>query len=241
MQREQHSSKSRLLAAAKALFAEKGYEATAIAQITREAGTSHSQFLKYYSGKEDLRTEIIEQQWSELTNALVLATAGMQSAGERLKLALNMFVSLLENDSEFRAILLLEQTVRRDREGIVISPEFRRFVNVIGEIVNAMKAQGELSPDVNAEALRAALIGAVEGMMRDQSLASGDFPARYSVIDIRKLLSIFADAPRRVRRLAPEPEVVISEGTLYPRSTEDEWIRYYLKLGDTALNPAELS
>src|SRR5437660_10804058 len=110
MRHDDHSSKSRLRAAAKQLFAEKGYEATTIADITRSAKTSHSQFLKYYSGKEDLRTEILAQQWSDLTKAIVLAIASVKPPFQQLKLASNMFVSFLENDFEFRSILLLQQT-----------------------------------------------------------------------------------------------------------------------------------
>src|SRR5207302_5179238 len=101
MSHEERSSRGRLRAAAKRLFAQRGYEATAISDITRAAKTSHSQFLKYYSGKDELRREIIEQQWSELTKAIILAMAGIPSAAEKLKLALNMFINFLENDPEF--------------------------------------------------------------------------------------------------------------------------------------------
>ena len=240
MQHDGHSSKSRLLAAARTLFVQKGYEATTIADITRTAKTSHSQFLKYYSGKEELRTEITEQQWSEMTKAIILATASIHSPIEQLKLALNMFVSSLENDLEFRAILLLEQTATRNQEGLVTNPEFRRFMTVLGEIVSAMKAEGSLLPDVSPQALKAALVGAVEGMMRDQLFASGNSAAQYSIEQVRKLLLIFAGACV-VSRPARELEPVISRETLPARSSEDEWIRYYLKLGDAALNPSELS
>ena len=241
MRRGEHSSKNRLLLAARTLFAEKGYDATDIADITRAAKTSHSQFLKYYSGKEELRTEILEQQWSELTKAIILAIAGIRLPIEQLKLALNMFVSFLENDPEFRAILLLEQTASRNREGVVTSPEFRRFTSVLGEIVNAIEADGGMLPDINPQALRAALVGAVEGMMRDQLFVTDNSAAQYSMEQVRQLLSILTSAACRVSRAVRELEPVISRETLPARSTEDEWIRYYLKLGDAALSPSELS
>ena len=181
MQQDKHSSRSRIQSAAKTLFAEKGYEATTIADITKAAKTSHSQFLKYYSGKETLRREIIEQQWSELTKAIILALPSVASATGKLTLALNMFVSFLEADPEFRAILLLEQAATRDGEGVVVNPEFREFILLLVEIVNAMKADGELSPRVNVQALRSALVASVEGMMRDQLLASRGFPAIFHI------------------------------------------------------------
>ena len=242
MRQDKQSSRSRIRAAAKALFANKGYEATTIADITRAAKTSHSQFLKYYSGKENLRLEIIEQQWSELTKAISLAIPSVPSAAGKLTLALNMFVTFLDADPEFRAILLLEQTATRDSEGVAISPEFREFSRLLEEIVSAMKADGELSPQLNAQALQSALVASAEGMMRDQLLARRGFPAAYSLQQVREILATFVAAACDVQRpntgleasLLP-PEIVRS------RSPEDEWIRYYLKLGDTALNPSELS
>lgn len=234
MERDEHSSKSRLLAAAKTLFAEKGYEATAIADITRAAKTSHSQFLKYYSSKEELRTEIIEQQWSELNKTIILAIAGVPSPTEKLTLALNVFVSLLERDAAFRTILLLENAATRDDNGLTVTPEFREFVLLIDEIVRAMKDDGELLPTVNTQALRSALLGSVEGMMRERLFRN--FPAEYSTNDVRSTLAVFIESACDMRRPSVMPGLQSTT-----RSSEDEWIHYYLKLGDKALSPSELS
>lgn len=242
MQQDKHSSQSRIRAAAKALFAEKGYEPTTIADITKAAKTSHSQFLKYYSGKEELRREIIEQQWSELTKAITLAILSVSSARARLTLALNMFVSFIDADPEFRMILLLEQTASHDSGGIAISPEFLEFATLLEEIVNAMKADGELLPHINVQALRSALVASIEGMMRDQLLATRGFPAQYSVQQVREMISLFVTAACNVQRPTMEldsdrfPAAIVRSA-----SQEDEWIRYYLKLGDTVLEPSELS
>src|SRR5581483_10260158 len=135
MRQDARSSQARLRAAARTLFAQRGYEATSISDIIRAAGTSHSQFLKYYSGKEDLRREIIEEQWSELTKAVVLAMTSLPSPSGKLRLALNMLVNFLEQDPEFRAILLLEQTAVHEEGKVIISNQFRAFVAVLDDIV----------------------------------------------------------------------------------------------------------
>src|SRR5438270_2074308 len=241
MRQDEHSSQGRLRAAAKTLFAEKGYEATAISDITRAARTSHSQFLKYYSGKEELRREIIEEQWSELTKAIILTMASTRSAAEKLKLALNMFVSFLENDPEFRAILLFEQTASRNGGSIVADHEFREFVIILDEIVNEMASTGELHAKVDKQALRSALIGSVEGMMRDQLLAGGDFPARYSVEQVRSVLSMLVASASDFQRPSAEAQAAGIVGDNSSSAQEDDWIRYYLKLADKALTRSELS
>ena len=239
MRQDESSSRSRLRAAAKALFAERGYEATAISDITRAAKTSHSQFLKYYSDKNELRRELIDEQWAELTKAVVLASIGVPSPAEKLKLALNMLVSHLERDPEFRAILLLEQSVDRERGAPTVSRAFREFVYVIDDILNAMQSAGELRERVNLQALRSTLLGSVQGMMRDQLLASDDFLAQYSIEQVRSMLSLMIDSACDIQR--PTRGTGIAAAAEAAAVSEDEWIRYYLKLADKALHPAELS
>jgi AcrR family transcriptional regulator len=237
MRQSGNSSQMRLRAAAKALFAERGYEETAISDITSAAGTSHSQFLKYYSGKRELRREIIDEQWAELTKSVVLASISVTSPAERLRLALNMFISFLEGDPQFRAILLLEQAAMREKGAVTVSRSFREFVAVLDDILNAMKTARQLQEGIDIQALRSALLGSMEGMMRDQLLSSAHFPAQYSIEQVRSMVSVMIDGACEFQRPSAETRPVAS-GEL---GTEDEWIRYYLKLADKALHPTELS
>ena len=240
MRDDERSSQRRLRAAAKTLFAERGYEATAIADITRAARTSHSQFLKYYSGKEELRREIVEEQWSELSRSVILAMSSVPSPTEKLKLALNMFITLLEKDSEFRTILLLEQTATRDRGLVIAGRECREFIALLDDMVKEMKDSGELQAKVDVHALRSALMGSVQGMMRDQLVSVSDFPAKYSVEQIRSTLALLVAAFSDVQRPSVSPQRRLSDD-MFAMPTEDDWIRYYLKLADNALKPSDLS
>lgn len=233
MRQDARSSQARLRAAARRLFAQRGYEATSISDIIRAAGTSHSQFLKYYSGKEELRREIVEEQWAELTRAVVLAMTSLPSASGKLRLALNMLVNFLDQDPEFRAILLLEQTAVHENGKVVISNQFLEFIAVLDVIIVEMKTVGEMKDGVDPQALRSALMGSIEGMMRDQMLAAFEFPARYSVEQVRATVSFLIEAACDVQRPSSEA-LPAALGEAAPGS-DDDWIRYYLKLADKVL------
>lgn len=233
MRQDARSSQARLRAAARTLFAQRGYEATSISDIIRAAGTSHSQFLKYYSGKEELRREIVEEQWAELTRAVVLAMTSLPSASGKLRLALNMLVNFLDQDPEFRAILLLEQTAVHENGKVVISNQFLEFIAVLDDIIVEMKTVGEMKDGVDPQALRSALMGSIEGMMRDQMLAAFEFPARYSVEQVRATVSFLIEAACDVQRPSSEA-LPAALGEAAPGS-DDDWIRYYLKLADKVL------
>ncbi len=233
MRQDARSSQARLRAAARTLFAQRGYELTSISDITRAAGTSHSQFLKYYSGKEGLRQEIVEEQWAELTKAVVLAMTSLPSPAGKLRLGLDMLVNFLERDREFRAILLLEQTAVHENGRLVVSSQFREFVAVLDEIIAEMKNVGELKENIEPQALRSALMGSIEGMMRHQLLAASDFPARYSVDQVRSTVSFLIAAACDVQR--PSAEMREPTPTEAAPGSESDWIRYYLTLADKVL------
>lgn len=239
MRDEERSSRHRLRAAAKTLFAQRGYEATAIADITRAARTSHSQFLKYYSGKEELRREILEEQWSELSRSVILAMSSVTSATEKLKLALNMFITLLDSDPEFRTILLHEQTAMRENGEAVAGKKLQEFVDTLDDIIQEMKDSGELRPKVDLHTFRAALMGSVEGMMRSRLFAKSNLAAQYGVEPVRTILSILISSACDVQR--PSATAQAPGESAIASSIDDDWIRYYLKLADRALIPSELS
>jgi hypothetical protein len=150
-----------------------------------------------------------------------------------------MFISFLEADPQFRAILLLEQAAMRENGPATVSRAFREFAAVIDDILDAMNSDRQLRDGINLQALRSALLGSIEGMMRDQLLSSADFSAKYSIEQIRSTLSRLIDSACEFQRPSAEAQPLAS-GELGAGS-EDEWIRYYLKLADKALHPAELS
>src|SRR5262249_320630 len=57
------TSRSRLLAAGKELFARHGYEQASTAAIARLAGTSESQLVRYFDGKAGLLQAIFNESW----------------------------------------------------------------------------------------------------------------------------------------------------------------------------------
>jgi AcrR family transcriptional regulator len=63
-------TREKILTAAKALFAERGYEAATIRDIASEAGMSTGAVFASFTDKSDLFTEIAETEQSELNNAM---------------------------------------------------------------------------------------------------------------------------------------------------------------------------
>jgi AcrR family transcriptional regulator len=177
------------LAAAKQLFASRGYENTSTVAIARMAGTSESQLMKHFGSKEGLLEAIFDQGWEAMGYAL---GAIQQPTPERKLLGLlDVVLSALERDPELKELFLLEgRRVRKEGRLVLLSRSYQTFVKTVDSILLEMRAAGELPPDANPQAIRSGLMGMLEGMLRDQLIARRiDYPAAYSAEEIRKLFN----------------------------------------------------
>ncbi len=181
------SSRDRILMAAKRLFARNGYENTSTVAISREAGTSESQMMKHFGSKQGLLAAIFDRGWAAIAERVQMAQ-NHASLAERLVGALEAIVIELDNDSDLKEIMLLEAwRVRKDNRDVLLSQGFHRFANVVDGILVEMKDRGQIRPDVNLQAVRAAFMGMTEGLLRDQVVAKrSEFIADYKFDDVRK-------------------------------------------------------
>jgi AcrR family transcriptional regulator len=189
------SSHDRILLSAKRLFARNGYENTSTVAIAREAGTSESQLMKHFGSKQGLLAAIFDRGWTLITER-VQTTQSSTLAGERLLGALQAVLVELENDSDLKELVLLEShRVRKDNRDVLVSRSFQQFSTIVGGLLTEMRNQGQIRQDVNLDAVRAALIGMVEGLLRDQVVAKrSDIQADYGFDDVKKVIEVLVIA-----------------------------------------------
>jgi AcrR family transcriptional regulator len=185
------SSRDRVRESAKSLFAERGFEDSTTAAICRLAGTSQSQLIKHFTDKQGVLEAIFEHAWEQVNPAVRLATENIASPREKLRVLIDMVLGFLEKDRAIRTLFLLEgRRIRGDGHMIVLVPGFIEFIKMLDGILKELAAQGELAPNIHAQAFRSALMGAIEGMLRDHMLArSSRFPASYAEADMRAIIS----------------------------------------------------
>jgi AcrR family transcriptional regulator len=190
------SSHDRIREGAKALFAERGYEATTTAAICRLAGTSQSQLIKHFTHKQGVLEAIFEYAWEQLNPAVQLAIERNPSPTQKLRTIVDMALSFLQKDRDLRTIFLLEgRRIRGDGHMVVLVPGFLDFIRILDGVLKEMHGRGQLVPNVHPQAVRSALMGAFEGLLRDQMLArTSRFPAAYSETDLPAVFSCFLSA-----------------------------------------------
>lgn len=98
-----------------------------------------------------------------------------------------MVLNFLSKDQDLLLLFLLEgRRIRDDGEFVVLVPGFLTFVKMVDEILGQLAKDGQLASGIDPEAVRSGLMGAVEGLLRDQLLARHTkYPAGYSDADVR--------------------------------------------------------
>lgn len=189
------SSHDRILMSARSLFSSQGYENATTSAIARMAGTSESQLIKHFSNKEGLLAAIFDQSWQRVGRAMAQALAECETPFDKLKALSMLMIDALESDKDLRVLMLLEgRRIRKHGHMVVLTDGFLRVVGVIDDLLLQMRDAGQLQPGLDPQAVRSALIGAFEGLLRDRILAErGNFSAAYGSEDVRKVFNVFLD------------------------------------------------
>jgi AcrR family transcriptional regulator len=176
-ERRRAETRSRLLEAARELFARQGVEATAIAEITEEADVGFGSFYNHFSSKDEIvetvLTEAVERQ-GQIVDAL---TADLTDPAEVMAVAHRHFVRqaatdpslgwlLVRLDSSHRVMArTLGARARRDLERGLAAGRFNvpdpavAFADAGGALILVMRGvlDGDIRPDADCYHAQAVL------------------------------------------------------------------------------------
>ncbi|MBI3258855.1 MAG: TetR/AcrR family transcriptional regulator [Ignavibacteriae bacterium] len=93
------SSRTTIVETALELFARNGYDRTPISMIAREANVAQGLMYRYFTGKEALLKEIVEQSMTEVQSSLKVSTSGLPH--EKLEEYLNNVVRMIRSNRDF--------------------------------------------------------------------------------------------------------------------------------------------
>ena len=186
------STHERILRVGKTLFANRGYEHTSTSAIARQAGTSESQLMKHFGSKAGLLEAIFVEGWTLMTEQARVSVQGVEAPLERLQLMAGCVLECLERDPELKLLMLLEgRRIRREGQMVALTDGFLSYVKLADGVLEEMRDSGMLRPDFSPQLVRSALMGMMEGMLRDRFLAERlGFPADFKPEQIRRTLGL---------------------------------------------------
>jgi AcrR family transcriptional regulator len=183
------SSHDRILQSGRKLFAEDGYENTTTSAIARRAGTSESQLIKHFGSKEGLLEAIFDDAWRRMADGLRSVQEGTAHPMERLRALTDLMIGNLEKDRELQTLMLLEgRRIRKHGHMVLLTHGYLQVLGLLDGVLREMGESGLLRSDLQPQAVRSALVGAFEGLLRDRLLAErAGFPAGYDGTEMRRV------------------------------------------------------
>lgn len=166
------SSRARLLAAGKMLFARNGYEQTSTAAIAREAGSSESQLIRYFGGKAGLLEAIFNESWAGLNEYVQQHIEAAIHGRDAIIRILSVMIQAFSRDHDIAFLFLFEgRRMRGGSHEVTLSKGFVQFLEVIDMLIERGRDDGSFRTDTNPAVLRSATLGCAEGMIRDRITA----------------------------------------------------------------------
>ena len=106
--RPQHTERrDQLLLVARAIFAERGFQATTMEEIAREAGFTKPILYQYFESKTDLYREIIVQTAAKLLSNLDHAVVAVDSPRAKIEVAFRVYFEMVVSEPDAFRVLYI--------------------------------------------------------------------------------------------------------------------------------------
>jgi len=163
-ERERAARRGELLAAAEALFHERGYQGTTMAALAEAAELPLATIYTFFPAKEQIYFTLIEERAADLFAAVEAASAGAAPGLTRLIAVVERVVAFFETHRAFFQLFIatrsgLEWTVKDDL-GEAVNRIYNRHLDLMESIVVEAIARGEVKDHPPAE-----ITHAIAGLM----------------------------------------------------------------------------
>ncbi len=168
------STKNRIIASAKKLFADQGYQKTTIMDISRQAGLSDAALYEYFNGKEDLLLTIPDLWVSELIQDLEGQLFGIKGAVNKLRKFLWWYFRRVEEAPLDAKIVYLHLKTNAKFMNTDVYSNVKVLYSYLLDIFEQGRQDGEIRQEVDSRIARSIFIGTMEHiitlwLLRDRS------------------------------------------------------------------------
>lgn len=163
-----------IIAAARALLAERGYENCVISDIAERAGVVEGTIYRYFENKRDLFIKVAESWFEELLGQQedIAHVTGTQ---ERLRRTIRRALSIIRHEPALTRFVLMELRPDPDYKNLRLYRLNRAFVSGVMQVLKEAHAKGEIDGALSLPLLRDMIFGAIEHQTWAFLREEGDF------------------------------------------------------------------
>jgi len=162
-QRKPHPERAEdILAAARDVFAEKGYEGASITDIAQKAGIVEGTIYKHFKNKRDLLFQVTRNFYEPLIDKVGDEVRGIRGARNQLRFLVWQQLRELTKNTGLSRVVIREIRPHEDEYQATVVDLQRRYTALIVDIIQSGKDNGEFRPDTPVKLVRDVLMGSVE-------------------------------------------------------------------------------
>ena len=154
-----NKTKRKIFETSMKLFAEKGYDATSIEEITATVGVAKGTLYYHFSSKEEIFQFLVEEGVKLLKNSITIKTANLTNALDKIKAVALIEIKVLVKYESFMTIILSEIWGTGQRSKMCRDYVFE-YIQMIEEIVKEGIKNGQLQ-DGNPNVIASGIFGFV--------------------------------------------------------------------------------
>lgn len=153
--------RERILSVAAKMFREEGFERTGLRDIAKACDMLPGSLHYRYRAKEDILIDMMRLAIERTIRSIVEATTTVQDPLQKMRAALQAHVGVLMSGDDMAYVLLFEwRSVRGEARELIIA-ERDRYERYWATMLDAMKVQGYIRPEVDIELTRLIGLGAI--------------------------------------------------------------------------------
>ena len=138
-----NKTKRKIFEASMKLFAEKGYDATSIEEITATVGVAKGTLYYHFSSKEEIFNFLVEEGVKLLKNSIAIKTSKLDKSIDKIRAIVLIELKILVKYEDFMAIVLSQIWGTGARSQICKKYVFE-YITMIEEIVKEGMEKGEI-------------------------------------------------------------------------------------------------
>ncbi len=208
-------TKAAIIDCAMTLFAERGFDAVTVEEITKTVGCAKGTFYTYFATKSDI---VVEEFWKIDRYYEAYASRNLHrysTAEEKLKAFTRAQMRYVRDmvGTDNLKILYANQVLSRDQEKVIVNPE-RQWYRIVAGVLAQGQALGRFRVDRPAERLAYEFNRSVRSLFLDWCIADGSFDL------VREGLRYLDDW--LLPALRPTPPFTASDSMLSPELAHDD-------------------
>ncbi|MBA3819609.1 MAG: TetR/AcrR family transcriptional regulator [Deltaproteobacteria bacterium] len=158
-----NDKRSRILAAAERVFARRGFFASRVSEIAKEAGVADGTIYLYFKSKDDLLISLFENRMKEVNEALHAAVAGASTSPvEQLRAFIHTYLQLINDEPAAAEVLTIELRQSSKFMKEYENPQFADFLRMLGGLITAGQERGELDASIPAHIVARMIFGMLD-------------------------------------------------------------------------------